>query len=102
MASSGNPTNDDQPSTNNNHNIPAIFTPQPQSYTPGHQQPLVWTGPIADPDESPESSDQDSALGSYASTHSTSMTDGAYAYKEEHGRRYHAEKTGAQYHRKLD
>ncbi|TID26741.1 S-adenosyl-L-methionine-dependent methyltransferase [Venturia nashicola] len=59
---------------------------------------LTWTAPIADPDDTPGSSDGDSALGSYASTQSASLSEGAYAFKEEHGRRYHAELTRAQYH----
>jgi cyclopropane fatty-acyl-phospholipid synthase-like methyltransferase len=49
-------------------------------------QAVTWTGPEADS----QSDDTDSALGSYASTRSTSLENTAYDYRTFHGRRYHA------------
>jgi len=75
------------------------YTPQRQLHTAGQEQQLVWTGPEPDSDHSSaEDDDKDSALGSYASTHSVSLATSIYAYREEHGRRYHAEHGRAQYY----
>jgi SAM-dependent methyltransferase len=61
----------------------------------GDPQPLVWTGPTPDTDLY---DDNDSALGSYASTRSVTLDDSAYEFKEEHGRRYHAPREDTEYH----
>jgi SAM-dependent methyltransferase len=61
----------------------------------GVPQPLIWAGPAPDHDIS---ADDDSALGSYASTRSATLSDSAYQYKEEHGRRYHAPREDTEYH----
>ncbi|KAF1991871.1 S-adenosyl-L-methionine-dependent methyltransferase [Aulographum hederae CBS 113979] len=58
--------------------------------TPSHHS---FLGPEAD--SSPSTSDTDSALGSFRSTRSTSLTSSIYAYHYENGRRYHAPRSNS-------
>ena len=72
------------------------YQPTSQTYDSAfvQDQPVSWTGPEAD---SQESEDTDSAIGSYASTRSTSLNNSAYDYRTFHGRRYHAYREGTEY-----
>ena len=66
-----------------------------QTYDPAEAaQTVTWEGPEPDSQISDET---DSAIGSYASTRSTSVADSAYDFRTLNGRRYHAQREGADY-----
>ena len=72
-------------------------------YAPVDDHPFYSTGehpqgPIADSQSSnSEDNDHDSAIGSFRSSQSTSLTPSVYEYRHDFGRRYHAARNDADY-----